>query len=453
MQLIEKDVCIIGAGFAGLAAGYKLKQAGQSIIVLEARPRVGGRVYTHVLPDGTPINRGGTWLGAGHDRMNALVKELDIETYPQYVKGDNLMILNGKTYRYSGTLPRINPLALLDVGLAIKMLDWMANQVPLDAPWDAKKARKWDTQTIGAWIDSRWHATTTRAQKILRTLFTELFMSDPIEVSLLHALHLIHALKSLEWAVSAVGGAQQDLIDGGMQSVADRIVAKLGDDAVHLETPVRAIKQDATGVLVTADSLKVRAKRVISAIPPTLAARLEFDPLLPLLKSQLMDRSPAGQGIKWHAVYPEPFWRMDGHTGQGSDMDGVPEACIDCTPRSGQPGVLAGFAFGPSARKLAAASSETRRQIWLNGLVKRFGPRAANPIFIDEYDWAADVWARGDMFAHYAPGVLTGFGRALREPVGRIHWAGTETATQWSGSIEGAVRSGERAAEEVLRAE
>jgi len=452
MDRIEADVCIIGAGFAGLGAAYKLKQAGKSVTVLEARDRVGGKVFTQVLPDGTPINMGGTWLGEGHERMLALARELGIETYRQYVHGDNLMILDGKVHRYSGTLPRINPLALIDVGLAMQMLDWMAGHVPLDAPWDADKAHEWDSTTIGAWIDSRWHATTTKAQKMLRTIFAELFMSDPAEVSLLHALHVIHALKSIEWAVGAVGGAQQDLVVGGMHGIAAALAARLGK-AVHLQAPVRRISQNAGGVEVTADTATVSAGRVIVTMPLILAGRLQYDPPLPSSRAQLMDRAPQGQGIKWHAVYPEPFSRTDGLTGQGADMDEPPDGSIDCTPRDGKPGLLAAFAFGPAARKLAMASAEERRRVCLGGLVKRFGPKAAHPVHFLEIDWAAEEWSRGDMFAHYAPGVLTGFGRALREPCGRIHWAGTETATMWHGSIEGAVRSGERAAEEVLQSD
>jgi monoamine oxidase len=452
MDRVDADICIIGAGFAGLAAAYKLTQAGKSVAVLEARNRVGGKVCTETLPDGTPINMGGTWLGEGHERMHALARELGLETYRQYVHGDSLMILDGKRHRYTGTLPRINPLALIDVGLAIKMLDWMAGHVPLEAPWEAEKAQEWDAQTIGAWIESRWHATTAAAQKMLRTVFGELFMSDPAEVSLLHALHVIHALKSIEWAVGAVGGAQQDLVVGGAHGIAAGLAARLGS-AVHLQAPVRRVSQSAGGVEVTADTVIVRARRAIITLPLILAGRLHYEPPLPMLRCQLMDRAPQGQGIKWHAVYPGPFWRADGLTGQGADMDEPPELSIDCTPRHGKPGVLAAFAFGPAARKLAVVSAAERRQMCLAGLVKRFGPQAANPVHFLEIDWSAEEWTRGDMFAHYAPGVLTGFGRALRQPCGRIHWAGTETATLWQGSMEGAVRSGERAAEEVLQSD
>ena len=241
-----------------------------------------------------------------------------------------------------------------------------------------------------------------------------------------------------------------ELVVGGMQAVADTLAQQLGKKDVRLETPALRVQQDKDSVIVIGQALAVKARRVIIAVPPNLAARIEYEPSLPALKAQLLDRSPAGQGIKWHAVYPEPFWRNNGFTGQGANLNEIaPQECLDCTPPEGKPGVLAGFAFGPTARQLATLSIQERRQIWLNGLVKRFGSLAEQPTYIDEYDWSTDTWARGDMFAHYAPGVLTGFGGALRVPCGRIHWAGTETATIWSGSIEGAFRSGERAADEV----
>jgi monoamine oxidase len=451
MDRLEADYCVVGAGFAGLAAACKLRQSGKSVAVLEARDRVGGRVWTEHLPDGTALNWGGTCIGDGHDRLYSLCKELGVEIYRQYTRGDNLLFLDGKTHRYAGTFPRVNPIALIDMGLAVKMLEWMASGVTLDSPWDCPKAHEYDSQTLGGWIESRWHATTDTARKMLRAMFTLIFMSDPSEVSLLHALHLLHSLKSLEWIVSEEGGANQDIMVGGAQTLAERLVQKLGD-AVHLRAPVRRLRQDAAGVLVLADTVTVRARRVINTAPPILAGRMDYDPPLPAVKSQLMDRSPAGQCIRGYAVYPEPFWRSAGLTGVGTDMDGSPELSIDITPRDGKPGVLSAYIFGPPARRYATVLKEERKQVFLDGLVKRFGPPAARPVHYDERDWAAEEFSRGDMFAHYPPGVLTGFGRALREPCGRIHWAGTETATVWAGSMEGAIRSGERAADEVLRA-
>jgi monoamine oxidase len=368
------------------------------------------------------------------------------------VQGDNVLLLDAKAHRYSGTFPRTNPLALIDLGLALKYFEWMASHVPLEAPWEAEKAHEWDSQTLGSWIDSRLHLATNVGQRIARAIFTGIFMCDPSEVSLLNALHALHSLKSVDWVLTdGEGGGQQHAVVGGMYTLAQRLVDRLGN-AVRLSAPVRQLKQDADAVEVQADGFTVRAQRAIITAPPILAGRIRYDPPLPPLKAQLMDRSPAGQTIKAHAVYPDAFWRADGLNGSGSDIDGPPQLTVDNSPPSGKPGVVCCITTAHSARKLATMSAAERRRIILEGLVKRFGPKAANPVFFNEHDWSTDEWTRGDMFAHYPPGVLTGFGTALRAPCGRIHWAGTETATHWCGSIEGAIRSGERAADEVLHA-
>ena len=152
-------------------------------------------------------------------------------------------------------------------------------------------------------------------------------------------------------------------------------------------------------------------------------------------------------------MYDEPFWRTDGLTGQSVATTSPIEMTLDASPRSGVPGVLAAFGFGPFARTLGALDPEERRRFVLDALVTRFGPRAAQPAYYEEIDWAEERWTRGCFMAHMPPGVITQFGRALRAPVGRIHWAGTETATVSHGSIDGAIRSGERAAAEVLAAD
>jgi monoamine oxidase len=447
----QAEFCIVGAGFAGLAAAYKLKQAGRSVAVLEARNRIGGRVFTEKLPDGTPLNWGGTWLGAGHERMYALAKEMGAETYPQYEKGDSLLLMDDKVHRYSGSLPWLNPLVLASTAVGVKLLEWMAGHVPLEAPWEAEHAREWDAQTLAGWVDSRLHVPSATSQKMLRSMLMGIFFSDPSEVSLLHGLHMLHALEGLQWIMACKGGAQQDLVVGGMQTIADRMAAKL-DGAVRLQAPVRRLTQDADGVHVQADGVTIQAQRAIVAIPPSLAGRIQYQPPLPALRVQFMDRAPAGQGIRCYAVYPEPFWRTAGFTGEAPALDLPVQLCLDVSPPSGTPGVLMALSLGREAVKLSTLSAEERRRSFLDSLVIRFGSGAAAPFHYGELDWSAEEWSRGAMFAHYPPGVLTGFGQALREPCGRIHWAGTETATQWCGSIEGAVRSGERAADEVLKA-
>jgi monoamine oxidase len=232
--------------------------------------------------------------------------------------------------------------------------------------------------------------------------------------------------------------------------MANCIADELGD-SLCLQTPVRAISQDDHGVRVEADgSVAVRAQHVVVAIPPTLAAQLRFDPVLPTDKAQLLDRLPTGSVLKTLGVYDHAFWRADGMAGETVGADSPIEMTLDGSPPSGRPGLIMGFAFGPMARKLGALDDDERRRTVLADYARRFGPRANSPVDYFDHEWANEQWSRGGMMAHWAPGVISQFGVALRKPVGRVHWAGTETATVSHGTIDGAVRSGERAALEIV---
>jgi monoamine oxidase len=233
--------------------------------------------------------------------------------------------------------------------------------------------------------------------------------------------------------------------------MAHRMAAELGD-ALRLGCPVRDITRDDGGVLVRGDGCEVRARRVVVAIPPTLSGHITYEPQLPVDRVLLAQSMPAGSILKASVVYEEPFWRADGLTGQSVSTTPPIEMTLDASPIAGAPGVIAAFAFGPRGRALGAHDPGERRRLVLDTLTRRFGPRAAHPVHYEDIDWATEPWTRGCSMAHMPPGVLTQFGRALRAPVGRIHWAGTETATVSHGTIDGAIRSGERAANEVLAA-
>jgi monoamine oxidase len=231
--------------------------------------------------------------------------------------------------------------------------------------------------------------------------------------------------------------------------LANRLAEKLGD-AVHLSSPVRLIKQNSAGVEVLSDRLKVDAGRVIVATPPLLASRIAYDPPLPAPQSQLLRRMLSGSALRGITIYDEPFWRKDGLSGMSVAPDLPVPVALDQSPRSSTPGILSSYMFGPQAVRGAALDPEERRDIWLQALAARYGPKALSPRAHLETDWAAQEWALGGMIAHFAPGVLTNYGQALHEPAGRIHWAGSERATEMHGLMEGAVRSGERAADEVV---
>jgi monoamine oxidase len=393
------------------------------------------------------VSVGGTWLGKEQNRMFALARELGLEVYPQYDEGDTLLLIDGRTRRYRG-LPEIDVFALASLGLAFWRLDHMVKRLPLDAPWTAHDARALDSRTLGAWIRSPWNVPSATARKLLDATMTTLFCVDPSEVSLLGAMVLARGGGSFEYYVDA-SITETHLVDGGAPEIATRLAAKLGD-AVHLNSPVRWIRQTEEGVEVISDRLTVEAGRVIVAAPPLLAGRIEYDPALPADHTQLLRRMLSGSAIRGITIYDEPFWRKEGLSGMSVAPDLLVPVALDQSPRAGTPGILSSYMFGPAAVSAAGLDATARREIWLSALAARYGTRALEPRAHLETDWAAEPWSLGGMIAHFAPGVLTNFGEALREPAGRIHWAGAERATEMHGLMEGAVRSGERAADEVI---
>ncbi|MHB8378076.1 MAG: flavin monoamine oxidase family protein [Dehalococcoidia bacterium] len=448
MERLDADVCIVGAGYAGLTAARCLAQAGVHAAVLEARDRVGGRVWTRHMADGTALDMGGTWLGPGQDAAYALAKELGVTTYPTYAAGDTVFVsTRGKVGTYRGVVPPIHPVAIVSLAQGMFRLDAMARSVSIEEPWTSKRGRPWDARTVGAWIDAQ--VPTSAARQLLRAAVRGLLTADPSEVSLLHLLYLVRSAGGLNALLSVEGGYQQDRLSGGAQTIADRMARDLGD-ALHLQSAVSDIEQDQEGVTVRGSTVTVRAKWAIVAVPPALATRVRYVPALPADRAQLLDRMPAGALIKMLAVYEDAFWRDDGLSGQSVAMDSPIETTLDASPHGGRPGVLAGFAFGPPARVLARLTPDERRRTVLDALRARFGARAAAPIAYEEQDWEREEWTRGCSLAHLAPGVLTQYGPALRPATGRIHWAGTETASVSHGAIDGAVRSGQRAASEIL---
>jgi monoamine oxidase len=211
--------------------------------------------------------------------------------------------------------------------------------------------------------------------------------------------------------------------------------------------------QSERGVETIADGHSIASQRVIVAVPPTLAARITYSPPLPALRDQLTQRVPMGSVIKAVAVYHEPFWREEGLDGLALDPDGAVIEMHDGSPNDASVGIIVAFAEGRGGRAMSEVPETERRRVFLETFERFFGSRAASPRAYIEKDWSADPWSRGCYGGHLGAGVWTEFGPALRRPCGRIHWAGTETAERWSGYMDGAVRSGERAAREVLAAD
>lgn len=443
----EVDVCVIGAGLAGLAAARSLVAAGREVVVLEARDRVGGRTLNHPLEghDGKVVEVGGQWAGPTQTRLLELAAELGIETFPTYSQGDNVIEWRGRNRRYRGSIPRINPAVLIDSLQTQKRLERLARRVPTEAPWLTPGARELDSQTFATWL--RRTARTSGARTLFEIGTEAVWAAEPADLSLLHVLFYTASAGSFDDLIGTEGGAQDRRFVGGSQRIALQMAAALGERVV-LSTPVRSISHDAAGVTVEG----VRARRVIVALPPALTCRISYDPPLAGFRDQLVQRMPQGTVWKCLAVYDEPFWRADGLTGQVVSDRGPVRAGFDNSPPDGSPGILLGFLEGDFARRAGRLDPTQRRDEVLDCFARFFGERARSPTAWIEKSWAEEEFTRGCYGCAMTTGAWTSFGEALRAPIGPISWAGAEYATTWSGYMDGAVRSGETAAAEALQA-
>jgi monoamine oxidase len=443
------DVVVVGAGLAGLTAARRLHEGGRSVAVLEARERAGGRTLNHLLDDGTLVELGGQWVGPGQDGILALLDELGIATVPTYDSGDNLAALRpgAAPKRFRGDTFGLPPHVLVDVGLAQKRIESMARRVPLDAPWDATRAQRWDAETLESWL--RRNVRTRTGRDFWRLVVGAVFACEATDLSLLHFLFYCHSGGLLNSLLGTTGGAQQDRIVGGPQAVSERMAAALD---VRFGAPVRAIDHGGDGIVVHHDGAgaELAGDAVVVAVPPTLAGRIRYTPALGGTRDQLTQNVPMGSVIKTMTVYPEPWWRAEGLSGQAAGVGRAVGITFDNSPADASRGILLGFIEGRHAHELRELTPAERRAAVAEDLAAYFGPRARDSVEYVEKDWAEEEWSAGCYGGRLTPGVWTQLGRALREPIGRIHWAGTETSPVWSGYMDGAVRSGERVAREVL---
>lgn len=433
---------MVGAGFAGLTAARELTRAGHDVLVLEGRDRVGGRSCPGEIA-GEPVDLGGTFVGPGQDAVLALAADLAVQTAPIHHDGANLIRWRGRVRSYRGTIPRLSPLALLDVGRVRWRFERIARTVPLAAPWTASRARLLDSQSLGDWLRAV-HAAAT-ARDLLAIAARVVWGCELDQISMLHAARYVAAAGGLDRLLGVQGGAQQDRFVGGSHQIAEAMAAELGSRVVT-GAVVRHIEWDAAGAIVHTDDGHADARSVIVAIPPAHRADITFAPALPAGHRRLARVWPQGRLTKVFAAYPTPFWRADGRSGETLSDAGPVSITFDVSPRPEGPGILLGFVHCVDFDTLPV---EQRRRLVLETFASLFGAAALQPIDYLDHRWGAECFAAGGPTAAVPPGSWTECGRLLREPVGPIHWAGTETADEWTGFLDGAVRSGQRAAAEV----
>jgi monoamine oxidase len=443
------DVVIIGAGLSGLYAARRMRAAGIDVLVLEAQNRVGGRTLTEHLDDKTFIDHGGQWASDGQDGLFALADALGVALFPIWHEGQTVDWYRGSRSTYQGLFPPDDPQAEPQARQAVKALTGMANTLSLETPWTAPNAANWDSQTLDGWIAA--NLTSARARVAIKRGIEGVFAGGPGQTSLLAALFCLNSAQDLIRHFATAGHGPDRRFVGGAQQLSEKMAAALGERVI-LNACVSRVEHGSDAVSVAAGELCVRAKRAIITLPPTLAGRLRYTPALPAARDHLTQRTPMGWVIKVHCLYPTRFWRDDSLSGAVTSDEGAMRATADNSPPSGAPGILVGFIEGEQARRLAPVPVAERRAAVLKDFVRYFGAKAADPLLYREKCWGDDEFARGAYGGYWTQGIWTAYGPALRAPIGRLHWAGTETSDVWNGKMEGALRSGERAAAETLAA-
>ncbi|MFJ6678671.1 flavin monoamine oxidase family protein [Microbacterium sp. NPDC091382] len=447
MTEITRDVVIVGAGAAGLTAANELRKAGLSVAVLEARERVGGRLWTDVI-DGAMLELGGQWVSPDQDALIDTVAELGLDTFSRYREGDSVYVgPDGAVSRFTGEMFPVSPETERTIDEITRRLDAMVAEIDPDRPYAHPKAAEWDTITWDAWL--RQQTDDDEAVRNLAFATGSAMLTKPT--------HAFSLLQSLLMAASA--GSYSHLVDadfildkrvvGGLQQVPVLLAERLGDD-VFLNRPVRTLEWSDAGVTAHADGLTVRARSAILALAPVLYNRISFVPPMPRLQHQMHQHISMGFVIKVHAVYETPFWRENGLSGTAFSPYEICHEAYDNTNHDDPRGTLVGFVSDRNADDMFRLTAEERKERILESLSHYYGPEAKDPVVYYESDWGTEEWTRGAYAASFDLGGLHRYGADVRTPVGPIHFACSDIAGAGYQHVDGAIRMGRLAARNIL---
>lgn len=448
MTEINRDVVIIGAGAAGLTAANELKKAGLSVAVLEARDRVGGRLWTDEI-DGAMLEIGGQWVSPDQDALIETVAELGLDTFSRYREGDSVYVgPDGEATRFTGDMFPVSSETERAIAEITERLDAMVAEIDPDRPCAHEKAAEWDRISWDAWL--RTQTDDDEAVRNLAFATGSAMLTKPT--------HTFSLLQSLLMAASA--GSYSHLVDadfildkrvvGGLQQVPLLLAERLGDD-VHLGQPVRTLEWDPSdGVTATADGITVRARSAVLALAPVLYNRVSFVPPMPRLQHQMHQHLSMGFVIKVHAVYDTPFWRDKGLSGTAFSPYELVHEAYDNTNHGDERGTLVGFVSDQNADDLFRLDAEERKERILESLSHYYGPEAKSPVVYYESDWGTEEWTRGAYAASFDMGGLHRYGADLRTPVGPIRFACSDLAGAGYQHVDGAIRMGRLAAADII---
>jgi monoamine oxidase len=433
-------VIVVGAGLAGLTAASELVAAGTEVVVLEARDRVGGRTKGIEVAPGLWADAGAAYLGERHTELKALISELDLSTAPTTMNGRSRFALSDRPESTDGRFPPLNAVAL---GEMFELLDELTASLDPRAPWLTPGAEELDRLTAAQWAE---HNLRHADARLFFPLFLgEMMAADPADISVLHMAFYLRSGGGIRYLNAFKGGAQEDRVDGGAHRLSELLAERLGD-RVRLSEPVRAVEQADGVVRVRTDKGVYEGSRVVMALPPLLADAVEYLPALPVARSS--ELTARGCAVKVHLIYPKPLWRDHGLSGWSVSADGPLLSTVDDSPPGDGVGVLTGFVTGSEARAFGALPVQEQRASAI-AQARRLFPQLPEPDECHITDWVNAEYSRGCYAALFGPGDWVRSGPHLTAPHGRVHWAGTETSTEFFGLMEGAIRSGRRVAAEI----
>lgn len=445
---VDVDVVIVGAGLSGLAAARRLREKGVDCVVLEARDRVGGRTKRVQVGD-VSVDVGAQWVAARHQRVLELAAELNLETFPTFHHGRKVLDLSGTVSTSRSATLSLSLWNLFWLQRAVSLQDSLRRKVPLDAPWEADDAAAWDSTTVED-FKRRVHMPGP-VTALFDTAVRAVMGAEPHELTLLHFLFYMNSNGGLRRVIEVEGGARERRFVDGASSLALKMAEGQPDDVV-LSAPVRQIRQSDAVVVITSDAGQYCARYAIVATPPMAALEIDFQPALPPSRAGLLRAMRSGYTATVNVLYRTSFWRRAGLSGEAVCTEGPVTYFIDNTDHEGHAPCLLGVLAGAPGRAASRLAPDARRAAILAQLARYFGADALEPVDYLEFDWQDEPWTCGGPVATIAPKWLSEHGAALREPCGRIHWAGTETAVDFCGYMEGALEAGVRAADEIIAA-
>jgi len=438
---VEVDVVVIGAGFSGLSAADRLSSLGHSVLILEGRDRVGGRVLTGEVA-GVPVDFGGTWVSPKHTAIRELASRFGCTITPQYDAGRHTLWTAGKRRTYKGTIPPVSLPTVLNMARVQSALEKLVRTVDLGSVAKTPNAAELDSITFGHWLGQQRASAATRM--LMNVVSRVQWGASCDDISMLSVLRYIRGAGGLDHMLDVENGMQQDRITETTQEIAKRLAAQF-DDQILLSTPARRIVDDGQGVTVHTDSVTVKARYAVVTVATMHRKDIEFEPALSEQAKSLSTLWRLGGLSKAYVAYDKPFWREEGHSGEAVSDTGAVFATFDVGPEDG-PGVLLGFC---DPIQFDGFDAEHRRTRVITQMVEMFGPRAGNPIDYAEHCWLLEDFGAGGPNPALPPFALTAYEGELTKPHGRVEWGGTETAGEFSGCMNGAVLTGQRAAERV----